>query len=90
VLTAISFGVTIVGVVRSCDLCLEMYCDECGDQICRLCQPWWQKNKPANAFENVGQNGAMLLILTIVESLFAFNMSIMHMRSVTHNLLRGM
>lgn len=41
-----------------CDECLEIYCVECGDpkpgkngtKRCISCQPWWQKNKPAEAF----------------------------------------
>ena len=41
-----------------CDVCLEIYCDECGDlkpgkegkMHCSFCQPWWMKNKPASAF----------------------------------------
>ena len=41
-----------------CDDCNDVYCKECADpkpgkdgtKRCISCQPWWQKNKPANAF----------------------------------------
>eukprot|EP01084_Bolivina_argentea_P078713 142860_1 len=46
------------GGIEICDDCLEMYCHECthfkpgkgGGTQCSSCQPWWKKNKPANAF----------------------------------------
>jgi hypothetical protein len=52
------FSCDSCGGIVPCDECLELYCEECadlkpgknGDKRCRSCQPWWQKNKPANAF----------------------------------------